>query len=132
MFSMKYAVMRFGGSVGPGGRSRTIFVLPASSRTGEFVVIYPEILGKRLDELLAATGIRIRQFDGCSTEALTAVRRKLVGLVAKKLEDYARIPPPAVNTISSASGSGSGSVHPMIPSTAMIAPAATIRLQLPA
>jgi hypothetical protein len=85
---MKYALMRFDGSLQPYQSHQTIYVIPVSSDDNSFRIIYPVRMNRRKLKNILGSVITIRQFKSCTAEAAIVVRDKLDGMLERGLEAY--------------------------------------------
>jgi hypothetical protein len=81
---MKYKVLR------TRDEPVAIYILPVSSDSDEYRIIYPDRLEKNPLKILERGGIRIYEFEGCSKLAVSEVREYLVKKLDQSAIDYSR------------------------------------------
>ena len=72
------------------GEPATIYILPVSSDSAAYRIIYPDGLEKDLLEILLEDGILIQEFEGCSELAVSEIREYLAEKLEQSSVDYNR------------------------------------------
>ncbi len=85
---MKYALMRFDGSLRQYQSPQTIYVVPVSSDDNSFRILYPVCMNRRKLKNILGSVITIKQFESCTAEAVIVVRDKLDEMLERGLEAY--------------------------------------------
>lgn len=85
---MKYRLMEFEGMLFPKQEHAIVYIIPVSSYGDEYRVIYPNTLEKNVLQLLYHDDLIIKQFAGCTPEAVHAVKQKLRDLARRRIDEY--------------------------------------------
>ena len=84
---MKYRMMKLDWLPFPSREPATVYIIPASSDSDDYRVIYPVSLKKNAVPLLYYGDVQIRAYEGCPQEAVAAVRQKLKEILDRRLEE---------------------------------------------